>query len=221
MTVPYQGDIWWEWDQGLGAFVITPGSLPEMEGSGFPDNTTVEIYLVVAPTSSILVATLTSNSLGCFYADLTDINTGRDPIQVAPALDLDQIKGNEVLRACCFEGVVDGEGIATLPIVLIGNLIEVLPANTELHQAQTAVVACMADAGVGQFAADPPLWDGTSGKVTVGGYDAANYLSHTFKASYDFDIHGNLVSANLTPAPGNTAWIGIKWDTGTLSWVPA
>ncbi len=211
----------WEWDQNLGAFVIAPGNLPEIDGSGFSDNTTVEIYLVVAPTNRILLEALTTNSLGCFYTDLSQINTS---IQVAPAADLDQTNGSEVWRTCYFEGVVDGIAIATVPTVIF-RASYVQAANTELHNAKTAVAACLYDANKSQLTLHAP-WDGTAGKVTataddLSTIDASSYINGTFKATYTFDVNGTLTSATLTPAPGNTAWTGIKWDSGTLSWVQA
>lgn len=215
----------WEWDQNVDAFVITPGSLPEIDGSGFSDNTTVEIYLVVAPTNRILLAALTTNSLGCFYTDLSQLST---PIQVAPAADLDQTNGNETWRPCCFEGVVDGNAIATLPAVFFGEN-DVAAANTELHNAKTAVTACLFDANTSVLATSG-AWNGSAGVITATGTsdngspvttDASSYINGTFRATYTFDANGDLVSATLTPAPGNTAWTGIKWDISTRIWVQA
>jgi len=100
-------------------------------------------------------------------------------------------------------------------------------ANTEMHYAKTAVAACMYEANKSTLTLHA-AWDGTAGKVTAISaddplvtIDAASFLNNAFKATYTFDVDGNLVSATLTPAPGNTAWTGIKWDHGTLSWVQA
>ncbi len=69
-------------------------------------------------------------------------------------------------------------------------------ANTELHQAQTAIIACMADAETAQLDAAATGWDG-SGEVVEASvtstnttYDAANYLYGTFRATYDVSIDG-------------------------------
>lgn len=98
-------------------------------------------------------------------------------------------------------------------------------ANTEMHNAKTAVVSCMYEANKSTLTLHAP-WDGTAGKVTataddLSTKDASDFVNSAFKATYTFDVDGTLVSATLTPAPGNTAWTGIKWDSGTLSWVQA
>jgi hypothetical protein len=98
-------------------------------------------------------------------------------------------------------------------------------AKTEMHNAKTAVAACMYEANKATLTLHA-AWDGTSGKVTAtidngSTVDASSFLNSAFRATYTFDVNGSLVSATLTPAPGNTAWTGIKWDPVTLSWVQA
>ncbi|MCX5990845.1 MAG: nuclear transport factor 2 family protein [Chloroflexi bacterium] len=98
-------------------------------------------------------------------------------------------------------------------------------ANAEIYNAKTAVAACMAEANKWTLTLHA-AWNGTAGKVTataddLSTIDAASFLNDAFRATYTFDVDGNLVSATLTPAPGNTAWTGIKWDHSTLSWVQA
>ena len=96
-------------------------------------------------------------------------------------------------------------------------------ANAEMYKAETAVTACMAEANKSTLTLHA-AWNGTAGKVTataddLSTIDAANFIDDAFRATYTFDVEGTLVSATLTPSPGNTAWTGIKWDPATLSWV--
>ncbi len=97
-------------------------------------------------------------------------------------------------------------------------------ATTELHQAQTAIAACMADGGVARLdaAVPTPGWDGSAGVVqctpVVGGtvYDAADsILGKQFKAGYIINIDGEIIGATL-PATG--AWSGIRWNAGLNGW---
>ena len=69
-------------------------------------------------------------------------------------------------------------------------------ANTELHQAQTAIIACMADAETAQLDAAASAWDGSAGGVEATSanvtYDAASYLYGTFRATYDVAQDGSI-----------------------------
>jgi prepilin-type N-terminal cleavage/methylation domain-containing protein len=83
-------------------------------------------------------------------------------------------------------------------------------ANTELHQAQTAIIACMADAETAQLDAAASAWDGsasaveaTSANVT---YDAANYIYGTFRGTYDVGQDGSIGTGN-----SNEWGDGITW----------
>ena len=104
---------------------------------------------------------------------------------------------------------------------------EVQLANNEMNTAEAAIEACMAKADASVLATYS-AWDGTqaTSPTATDGSNSTIYASDMlrnafFKATYTFDVNGTLVSAALTPAPGNTAWIGIKWNTSTLSWVKA
>jgi hypothetical protein len=105
---------------------------------------------------------------------------------------------------------------------------QVQAANEELHEARVAVECCFAEANAGELATYP-AWNGTritSPTITASGTTATIYASDYlrephFKATYTFDVNGDLVRATLSPAPGHTAWVGIRWDPGTLSWVKA
>jgi type IV pilus assembly protein PilA len=90
-------------------------------------------------------------------------------------------------------------------------------ANTELHQAQTAIIACMADAETAQLDAAASAWDGspggvqaTSGNIT---YDAADYVYGTFRATYDVLVDGSIE----TGYQGDWG-DGISWDDANKNW---
>ena len=84
-------------------------------------------------------------------------------------------------------------------------------ATAELHEAQTAIATCMANAGTTEFDADVTGWDGRPGIVKAGGDDAANYLGgKTLKATYDVAKSGHIIRGT------NVSWIGIVW--GTTGW---
>jgi type IV pilus assembly protein PilA len=88
-------------------------------------------------------------------------------------------------------------------------------AKTELHQAQTAVAACMADAGTGLLEAwdDTTGWAGESGTIYYGNYDAGDYVHGLFKAFYQVRQDGEITGV------GAETWNGVHWDTGEGNWV--
>jgi len=99
-------------------------------------------------------------------------------------------------------------------------------ANTELHQAQTAIIACMADVGTASLTAPASnataSWNGTSGVVYVnlGGNttsDAANFVYGLFKAKYTVNNDGSISGGvcNYTGGWGD----GIEWDYTNDNWV--
>jgi len=98
-------------------------------------------------------------------------------------------------------------------------------ANTELHQVQTAVIACMADGETGLLTAPSGNatadWDGDEGViyVTVGvntTYDAADYVYGPLRADYTINGYGEILTAscNETGQWGD----GIEWDPVYLNW---
>jgi hypothetical protein len=97
--------------------------------------------------------------------------------------------------------------------------VELKRATVELHQAQTAIAACMAGASRATLDSGVIAWDGSPGQVvcTVDStvYDAAQFLQDTFKATYDVDLDGQIY--NGTPI----SWSGIAWDDVNLGWVEA
>jgi len=88
-------------------------------------------------------------------------------------------------------------------------------AKTGLHQAQTAIAACMADAGTGFLTTYEPTtgWDGSQGVITANGYDAADYIHGIFKAHYLVTENGDIVGAI------NDSWVGLHWDAELARWV--
>jgi PKD repeat protein len=80
-------------------------------------------------------------------------------------------------------------------------------ANTELSEAKLAIQSLLSAAGGTALDAPVAGWDGSSGKVTAGGIDAASYLRvwKYFKAAYDFDDHGTVVSGT------DVSWGCIEW----------
>jgi hypothetical protein len=93
-------------------------------------------------------------------------------------------------------------------------------ANVEVHQAQTAVAAAMADAGVATL--DGPgdqTWDGSAGQISAGGVDPAHFITEPFKATYTFADDGQMIgAANGGPAG---SWSEVAWSTTEVQWVDA
>ncbi len=89
-------------------------------------------------------------------------------------------------------------------------------ANTELHQAQTAIIACMADAEIGQLDAAAPAWAGEADMVTIGTYDASDYVYGPFRAAYDVSLNGTIMDGDETIENG---WgTSITWDDAYMNW---
>ena len=77
-------------------------------------------------------------------------------------------------------------------------------ATTELHQAQTAIIACMADGETGLLttpSGDATAdWSGEAGVITVVSenttYDAADYTYGPFRAKYTVTNDGTITDGN-------------------------
>jgi prepilin-type N-terminal cleavage/methylation domain-containing protein len=100
-------------------------------------------------------------------------------------------------------------------------------ANTELHQAQTAIIAAMADGQTGLLTAPSgnatTTWAGEefSVYVTVGAvtYDASDYIYGPFRATYTVNGYGQILSGTCD---GNGQWgTGIQWSVATRNWAVA
>jgi len=96
-------------------------------------------------------------------------------------------------------------------------------ANTELHQAQTAIISTMADGETAQLTTSGD-WDGSPSVVTVDSgnvtdpYDAADYIYGLFRATYTVKQDGSITAGACDYAGG---WgDGIVWGTDN-NWVLA
>ena len=92
-------------------------------------------------------------------------------------------------------------------------------AKTELHQAQTGVAACMADAGTGLLTTydNSTGWGGETGTITAVvnnvTYDAGEYVHGLFKAFYQVNQDGEIIGV------GTETWSGVHWDATEGNWV--
>jgi type IV pilus assembly protein PilA len=121
--------------------------------------------------------------------------------------------------------------IAAVVALNVGNFFgrgTLQAANTELHQVQTAIIACMADGEVGVLTNPGPGatvgWSGGNGTIyiTVGSnttWDASRYVYGPFRATYTIAHDGSITSAtcNAVGQWGN----GITWNATVRSWVKA
>jgi type IV pilus assembly protein PilA len=94
-------------------------------------------------------------------------------------------------------------------------------ANTELHQVQTAVIACMADAQTGTLSAHG-AWSGGMGIIQAQSagngttYDAGTYVYGPLKAAYDINVDGRILSGDAMITGG---WgSAIVWNNATSNW---
>ena len=117
--------------------------------------------------------------------------------------------------------------IAAVVALNVGNFFgrgTLQAANTELHQVQTAVIACMADGETGLLSAPVGAatddWSGENGTiyVTVGNitYDASDYVYGPLRATYTINGYGEITTASCN-ATGQ--WGGaIVWNSLLLNW---
>jgi hypothetical protein len=219
-----------DWNGGEAAFVIDPDNLPRLLGSGFSPNKTVKIYLVVAPTSSVLVATVTTNSIGCFCADLTELNQAGDTIPVEPDASLDRTRSDgDGFRECYFQAEVDGQQVTMWPMVLSGTKYsKVQSANAELVTVQAAIESCLAEANSASLTSAVAAWSGADGAVTVSpGVDHpaggvveytvyAQMRTHQLRAAYDISVSGDITNGDPTITGG---WGSeIQWNATLHKW---
>jgi type IV pilus assembly protein PilA len=124
----------------------------------------------------------------------------------------------ELLVVVAILGVI--AAVAVLAVTRFMGSGNVESANTELHQAQTAIAAVMADAGNAQLDAADTGWNGGVGAAnneptaTVGVivYGAATYIHGTFNATYDYNVDGDITNAT------NVSWSGVVWDGVNREW---
>jgi hypothetical protein len=106
------------------------------------------------------------------------------------------------------EAVSAGHGVTA------GGPEEVDRANAELHQAQTAIASCMAEAEVDKLSNynDTTGWNGSPGVIQANGCDAADYVHGIFRASYLVDENGDIVGV------ANHVWGDLQWDSVLGEW---
>ena len=104
-------------------------------------------------------------------------------------------------------------------------------ANTELHQAQTAIIAAMADAEsnvINLGVTTPVVWAGETGMVIVGSgnktADAASYVYGPFRAAYTVNCDPDDATYGIGQIyAGDLAFAGswgdsIIWDSAYMNW---
>ena len=112
----------WAYDETLDVFVIPEGAPVTLAGSAFQANEIVHIYLDLTHPSDVLLGNLTTNSVGATYGFLRmpQLEVERDE-----ALDTEWECQPPLCdepytfkwRACQIKAVVDGEVVATYPMV--------------------------------------------------------------------------------------------------------
>jgi len=114
--------------------------------------------------------------------------------------------------------------IAAVAILAVYNFIgsgTLESAQTEFHQARTAVHALMADAHVSELDGSPARkdvgWGGGPGVVFVDDMDATDYVHGLFKANYIVEDDGEINGINEEL---NT-WSGLDWDWEAGCWKKA
>jgi len=127
--------------------------------------------------------------------------------------------------------------IAAVVALNVGNFFgrgTVQSANTELHQVQTAIIACMADPSAPSLTlpaeGDYTWWAGGNGtecprvEGPAGNFSASSYVFGPFRAAYKIDHTGRIVLATIDDADceglctiGNP-WTGITWNTTNNNW---
>lgn len=128
--------------------------------------------------------------------------------------------------------------IAAVVALNVGNFFgrgTVQAANTELHQVQTAIIACMADAEAASLTyptgTGTTWWAGgnatnevpysTAGNQT---FLASAYVFGPFRAAYEISSTGGILQGSLnsseavTVLNGRTPWSGIEWDPENRNW---
>jgi len=123
----------------------------------------------------------------------------------------------ELLVVVVILGVI--AAVATLGVTRFIGSSNVDAANTEMHQARTAIVLCLYEAEAMEIdAAVPAGWDGSAGVVEATGasgttHDAADYLhgGAPFKASYILNKAGHITGVASVSWPSVT-WAGDHWE---------
>jgi type IV pilus assembly protein PilA len=121
----------------------------------------------------------------------------------------------ELLVVIVVLGVV--AAIATLSVTRFIDSGNVEAANTELHQAHTAIQLCLFESGGTELDAPVSGWDGSANMVKATGssgeiYDAATYLQGSkLKARYNVGQDGNIIGVT-DYSWSNVAWVDDHWE---------
>jgi type II secretory pathway pseudopilin PulG len=123
----------------------------------------------------------------------------------------------ELLVVVVILGVI--AAVATLGVTRFIGSSNVEAANTEMHQARTAIILCLYEAEATEIDAEVPGgWDGSPGVVEATGasgatHDAASYLREgsSFKASYILNRAGHITGVTNVFWPIVT-WAGDHWE---------
>jgi len=121
----------------------------------------------------------------------------------------------ELLVVIVVLGVV--AAIATLSVTRFIDSGNVEAANTELHQAYTAIQLCLFESGGTELDAPASGWDGSADMVKATGssgeiYDAATYLQgHSLKAKYNVGQDGAITGVS-DYSWSNVAWVDDHWE---------
>ena len=114
--------------------------------------------------------------------------------------------------------------VATLAVTKFIGSGNVQAANTEMHNAKTAVAACMYQANVSSVT-NLAGWtgDNATSPRAVGATEtssAFDFVNGSFKATYTFTADGTLVTSGAgIPVNKETGgWSGIVWNTTTAAW---
>ena len=101
-------------------------------------------------------------------------------------------------------------------------------ANTELHQAQTAIIAAMATVESSNITVNGTAWAGELNYVVAWGAngtssDAADFCYGPFRAAYEVSTNGTTNGAIVAGDPDITGGWGdaIVWSTAYMNWEEA
>ncbi|OGO01957.1 MAG: hypothetical protein A2Y72_03065 [Chloroflexi bacterium RBG_13_53_26] len=121
----------------------------------------------------------------------------------------------ELLVVIVVLGVV--AAIATLAVTRFIDSGNVEAANTELHQAHTAIQLCLFESGETELDASVSGWDGSADMVKATDssgeiYDAATYLQGPkLKARYNVGQDG-IITGVTDCSWSNVAWVDDHWE---------
>jgi len=97
-------------------------------------------------------------------------------------------------------------------------------ANTELHQAQTAIISAMANAESNAVTV-AGTWAGEANIITVKGpggtFDASEYVYGPFRAAYTVCEETGAITQGDPTITGGWGETAIEWDSAYMNWAAA